>query len=107
MSNKAVCVNCPAGQPCSQSQSGQKLITRHIYQASVDRANEVRLSEKGKVIYARGKETVERSSAQNIKKIALVIRAILYCFMAWIREYIEVYRRILGMSVLKLVGQEY
>ncbi|OZN25197.1 hypothetical protein CFY87_05705 [Actinobacillus seminis] len=47
------------------------------------------------------------SIAQNIKKITLVIRAILYCFMAWIREYIEVYRRIFGMSVLKLVGQEY
>ena len=121
VSNKAICVNCPVRQSCTQSQSCQKLITRHIYQASVDRANEVRLSEKGKAIYARRKETVERSFAdakqhhghryarfrglsnvqmqcflasiaQNIKKIALVIWAILCCFMAGIRGYLARYR---------------
>jgi hypothetical protein len=38
-------------------------VTRHVWEASKERANEMRLSKWGKKIYARRKETVERSFA--------------------------------------------
>ncbi|TNH22892.1 transposase, partial [Testudinibacter sp. TR-2022] len=81
-------------------------ITRHLYADAIDRANTRRLSEQGKVFYKRRAETVERSfadakqhhnhryarfrgvtkvqiqcflaaMAQNIKKIALRVWALL------------------------------
>lgn len=96
------CQSCPRLNDCTQSQNHKKVVTRHVMQASVDRANERRLSDWGRKIYKRRCETVERSfadakqhhnhryarfrgadkvqmqcylaaSAQNIKKIALLI----------------------------------
>ena len=121
VSNKAICAGCPSRSACTQSQTAQKLITRHIYQSAVERANASRLSEQGKKIYARRKETVERSFAdakqhhghryarfrglsktqmqcflaaiaQNIKKIALVILAILWLHYATQRVIMDVLR---------------
>jgi len=101
-SEPAQCARCPFLKDCTQSKSHQKVITRHVMQASVDRANERRLSPQGKKIYRRRCETVERSfadakqhhghryarfrglgkvqmqsllaaTAQNMKKIAMVL----------------------------------
>ena len=92
------------------------MITRHIYQAAMDNANAVRLSEQGKKLYKRRAETVERSfadakqhhghryaryrglskvqmqcflaaMAQNIKKIALVLWAFLHFLWLILRQY--------------------
>lgn len=96
------CQHCPRLSECTQSQNHKKVVTRHVMQASVDKAHERRLSNFGKKIYKKRCETVERSfadakqhhnhryarfrgaskvqmqcylaaSAQNIKKIALLI----------------------------------
>ncbi|RZR34085.1 transposase, partial [Vibrio vulnificus] len=96
------CAFCPMRDDCTQSKNMKKVITRHIYNDAVERANQMRLSSYGKKTYRRRSETVERSfadakqhhghryarfrglanvqmqcwlaaAAQNIKKIALVV----------------------------------
>jgi hypothetical protein len=62
-SNPAECVICPTLKKCTKNTKYVKTITRHIWQDSKERANLKRLSEYGKRIYKRRKETVERSFA--------------------------------------------
>jgi len=62
-SNPKVCKTCPLRVHCTRSQNHTKVLTRHVWQESVERANEVRLSEWGKRHYRRRAETVERSFA--------------------------------------------
>lgn len=95
------CKTCPVRAQCTHNSKAVKTITRHVWEGSKERINEHRLSAKGKAIYTRRKETVERSfadakqlhgyryarfrgkdkvqaqclmtaAAQNIKKIALL-----------------------------------
>ena len=101
-SEPAQCANCPVRQKCTQSRNQTKVVTRHVWESSRERMDQHRLSRVGKRIYKRRKETVERSfadakqlhghryakfrgltrvqqqcllaaSAQNIKKIALLL----------------------------------
>ncbi|KFK97641.1 MULTISPECIES: IS1182 family transposase [unclassified Serratia (in: enterobacteria)] len=105
-----VCQRCEQRQQCTQNSKAQKTITRHVWEASKEEANRLRLTTWGKKIYVRRKETVERSfadakqhhghryarfrglskvqmqcllaaTAQNMKKMALL--ALLYCFYRW------------------------
>lgn len=62
-SNPKECVKCPRLKECTTSRNHKKVITRHVWQNSVDRANERRLTNWGKKIYKRRCETVERSFA--------------------------------------------
>lgn len=109
-SDPAVCQRCEQRQRCTQNSKAQKTITRHVWEASKEEANRLRLTKWGKKIYARRKETVERSfadakqhhghryarfrglskvqmqcllaaTAQNMKKMALL--ALLYCLYRW------------------------
>ena len=101
-SDATKCRECPLRQQCTRSQNLVKVVTRHVWQASRDRVDSHRLEPRGKKIYKRRKETVERSFAdakqlhghryarmrgltnvreqcllaawaQNIKKIALLL----------------------------------
>ena len=100
-SDKRVCGECTQRERCTRSANMMKVIARHVWEGAKERIHQHRLSDKGKVIYARRKETVERSfadakelhgyryaryrglyrvkgqclltaAAQNIKKIALM-----------------------------------
>ncbi|WP_261393425.1 IS1182 family transposase, partial [Serratia fonticola] len=111
-SNPAACQGCSQRQQCTQNSKAQKTITRHVWEASKEEANRLRLTKWGKKIYARRKETVERSfadakqhhghryarfrglskvqmqcllaaTAQNMKKMAL--QALLYCLYEWLK----------------------
>ncbi len=62
-SSPKICRDCPVRQQCTQSKNVTKVVTRHVWQASVERANEVRLTAWGKKQYRRRGETVERSFA--------------------------------------------
>jgi IS5 family transposase len=62
-SDGSECQNCPSLKRCTNNAKHVKTVTRHVWQASKERANERRLSAYGKAIYARRKETVERSFA--------------------------------------------
>lgn len=62
-SNPAICANCSAIAQCTRNQQKMKTITRHVWEDSKERVNQHRLEEQGKILYARRKETVERSFA--------------------------------------------
>lgn len=64
-SDRQICSQCPLLGQCTQSANHTKIVTRHIWEDSKDRINQQRLTPKGKEIYARRKETVERSFADS------------------------------------------
>ena len=101
-SDPQLCRKCPLLTICTQSANHVKVITRHVWEASKERIDRHRLTDEGKAIYRKRKETVERSFAdakalhghryarmrglnkvqeqsllcaicQNIKKIALIV----------------------------------
>jgi transposase len=101
-SDAAKCRECPLRAQCTRSRNCTKIVTRHVWQRSKERVDAHRLEPRGKRIYKRRKETVERSFAdakqlhghryarmrglskvqeqsllaavaQNIKKIALLL----------------------------------
>ena len=110
VSDGTVCATCEYLSKCTSSQSHQRVITHHVWHDSVEAIYSNRLSDKGKKIYSRRKETVERSFAdakelhghryarmrgiakvfeqcllsaavQNMKKIALVLSSLCVYFM--------------------------
>jgi len=62
-SDPQVCKRCPLLMQCTRSTKHIKVITRHVWQDSKERIDRHRLMDAGKKIYARRKETVERSFA--------------------------------------------
>ncbi len=101
-SDPAICRDCPLLASCTSNAKAERTITRHVWQASRARVDAHRLTETGRKIYKRRKETVERSfadakqlhghryarfrgiikvrcqcllaaAAQNIKKIAMAL----------------------------------
>ena len=101
-STPALCRVCPLLVSCTGSANATKVLTRHVWQDAKERVDANRLSDWGKKVYERRKETVERSFAdakqlhghryarmrglakvaeqcllaaacQNIKKIALIL----------------------------------
>jgi transposase len=62
-SNPESCRNCPRLKECTQSRNCTKVITRHVWEESKEQIIEHRYEERGKRIYKRRKETVERSFA--------------------------------------------
>ncbi len=101
-SDPAICKNCPLLASCTTNGKAQRTITRHVWQEARERTDAHRLSDWGKRVYKRRKETVERSfadakqlhghryarfrglirvqtqcllaaTAQNIKKIAMAL----------------------------------
>ncbi|TCS98244.1 IS1182 family transposase [Aquabacter spiritensis] len=100
-SDPNVCRACPLLASCTTNAKAQRTLTRHVWQDEREQVDAHRLTAWGKLVYARRKETVERSfadakqlfghryarfrglvrvqvqcllaaAAQNIKKIALV-----------------------------------
>jgi transposase len=99
-SDPAICRNCPLLASCTTNAKAKRTLTRHVWADARERADSYRLTDWGKALYKRRKETVERSfadakqlfghryarfrglvavscqcllaaAAQNIKKIAL------------------------------------
>ena len=62
-SDPKVCKRCPLLMQCTRSTNHTKVLTRHVWQDSKERIDRHRLTDAGKKIYARRKETVERSFA--------------------------------------------
>ncbi len=128
-SDPAICAQCPRLKECTQSRNHQKVIHRHIWEKHCETVNNHRYEERGKRIYKRRKETVERSfadakelhghryarfrginkvqeqclmaaCAQNIKKIALLLdREGLECLYASISGLVG--RICAGLSALQ------
>ncbi|HCL5075303.1 TPA: transposase, partial [Salmonella enterica] len=62
-SDRAICAVCPECDNCTKNSKMQKTITRHVWEEAKEKANALRLTKWGKKVYARRKETVERSFA--------------------------------------------
>lgn len=62
-SNPQVCENCSMLSICTQSHNQVKVIARHVWEGFKEDIYSHRLEDKGKRIYERRKETVERSFA--------------------------------------------
>jgi transposase len=101
-SDPAVCRSCPLLASCTTNAKAKRTLTRHVWADARERADSYRLTDWGKSLYKRRKETVERSfadakqlfghryarfrglvavscqcllaaAAQNIKKIAIAL----------------------------------
>ena len=59
-SDPGICESCPYLSQCTQSQSHQKLVTRHIWQDYMDRCEDIRHTTGMKDVYDKRKETIER-----------------------------------------------
>lgn len=133
-SNPKRCRKCPLIDQCTRSANQTKVVTRHVWQDSKDRIDKHRLSDAGKKLYARRKETVERSFAdakqlhghryarmrgltkmreqcllaaacQNMKKIALIVgRSFLWLIRA-LEALPAVFYRIVRLSRRKILSQ--
>ena len=57
------CRQCAMLSQCTGSRNNTRILTRHVWEESRERCAQNRLSEYGKAIYKRRKETVERSFA--------------------------------------------
>ncbi len=65
VSSPTACKNCKLLGQCTANKSCVKQITRHIWQEYKDIINEHRYEDRGKAVYKRRKETVERSFADG------------------------------------------
>jgi hypothetical protein len=64
-SNPDICSVCLSLHKCTHSRNRIKVVTRHVWDDSKERINQNRLQPKGKKIYSRRKETIERSFADS------------------------------------------
>lgn len=62
-SDPAQCRTCPRLSTCTRNQHYRKTVTRHVWEDAKERVDSRRLEPVGKRLYARRKETVERSFA--------------------------------------------
>lgn len=64
-SDPTVCKDCSLRMQCTRSKNHVKVLTRHVWQAAKERVDRHRKTHAGNKIYARRKETVERSFADG------------------------------------------
>jgi transposase/transcription elongation factor Elf1 len=70
-SNPKVCENCPSRYKCTESKNFQKVVTRHVWEDWVERAEDFRHTPEGKASYTKRKETIERVFADAKEKHAM------------------------------------
>jgi transposase len=70
-SKPCICTNCPSRHKCTESKNYTKVVTRHVWEEYMERAEDVRHSPQGKETYALRKETIERIFADAKEKHAM------------------------------------
>ena len=65
------CKGCPFKSRCGANEKGQKILTTHIWQEYLELVEQLRLTARGKEIYAMRKETIERVFADAKEKHAM------------------------------------
>ena len=65
------CGNCPTRNLCTESQSCQKVVTRHIWADYIERAEDIRHSPEGKGSYKLRSQTIERVFADAKEKYGM------------------------------------
>ena len=64
-SDPRLCRDCPLLASCTQNAQKIKTVTRHVWEESRERVDAHRLTEEGRQLYKRRKETIERSFADG------------------------------------------
>lgn len=67
-SNSEECKDCPYLEQCTQSRNKTKVIVRHIWQDYIEHVEDNRHTRKGKKLYDKRKETIERVFADAKEK---------------------------------------
>ena len=70
-STPSACRNCPCREKCGANEKGQKILQTHIWQEYLDIVETLRITERGKELYAKRKETIERVFADAKEKHAM------------------------------------
>ena len=70
-SDPEICKHCPMRGQCTQSKSGRKTVTRHVWADYLDAAEDFRYTPQGKEIYRERAETIERVFADAKEKHGL------------------------------------
>src|SRR5699024_9107845 len=70
-SSTKICKECPCRTVCGANEKGQRTLTTHIWQEFLDLVEQLRKTERGKEIYAKRKETIERVFADAKEKHAM------------------------------------
>ena len=73
---KQICSQCPQRESCLTSKQEGKMLQRHIWEDYKDLFRTFALSDEGKAIYKRRKETIERSFADSKE-----LHGLRYCHM--------------------------
>jgi hypothetical protein len=117
-SKPKVCQTCPFLSKCTHSKTFTKTITRHVWEDAKEWVRHNRLSDRGKQLYKRRSETIERSFAdakelhglryaryrgiakvreqclltavaQNVKKMALLLSKRGKSFVLWLLQHMK------------------
>jgi len=67
-SNPQICKTCPYLSKCTQSQTFQKIVAKHVWDKYMEQAEDVRHSPEGKEIYTMRSQTIERVFADAKEK---------------------------------------
>lgn len=67
-SNPKICRECPCREVCGANKTGQKILQTHIWQEYLNLVEQLRKTERGKELYAKRKETIERTFADAKEK---------------------------------------
>ena len=70
-STPSECRNCPRRSECGANEKGQKMVHRHIWSEYLDLVEQLRKTERGKALYAKRKESIERVFGDAKEKHAM------------------------------------
>ncbi|MEI3085343.1 MAG: transposase [Oscillospiraceae bacterium] len=80
-STPSECRSCPRREECGANEKGQKMVHRHIWSEYLDLVEQLRKTERGKALYAKRKESIERVFG-TLKKNTLCV---IHITEAWLR----------------------
>ena len=97
-SKPVICSQCPSRNRCTESRNQTKVVSRHIWSNYVEQAEDIRHTPKGKSIYKRRKETIERVFADAKEKYGM--RYTLYRGLCAVRKWVKL--KYAAMNLKKL-----
>ena len=65
------CRNCPRREECGANEKGQKMVQRHIWPEYLDLVEQLCKTERGKALYAKRKDSIERVFGDAKEKHAM------------------------------------
>lgn len=67
-SDPKICCSCPERMECTQSKNFTKVVTRHIWEPYLEKAEDIRHTQRGRELYRMRGETIERVFADAKEK---------------------------------------